>query len=560
MSRGFFPIKMYEKRAAEFLALAVDSGQLSESRKKLVGTVVSKLFRYQYDKKIQPIFRLVRAHATQSAKFWADLHMASVDCGISPQTSWAKNAPLMMFGKTADTIKVFPNILLSKNDEASLSMCSGLLHWDAVDTIIKQYEAEKDDPLKGKKWENIARVWKFARKSEEMPTNRALARYCNMKNLSDAKVRDIAGVLDEMRKPIQLHFADTHEDIIKMYSDGPHSCMSLRGSQEKGWAFMHQKLNRHPCSFFVHHPHIRGVYFGKANKIAARTFLYQAESGKWQYGRVFGAHAKSTEQFVNALTAAGYTQLRDKYFREVEFKVEGVKSGENYIFPIPYFDNLYPSHVQVKYDDPTNMFTVTISKNVKGNIAYGSTNGFMLAKDTEGRKCFHCGRTEVIANGDNRYTVAVDGNAFCVPGHLVAHGYCYAHRADAARVWVPQATAIRDAGNGNYWYTNEAAAHAMRAYPYISSTDDIEEDTTTVSRFGNVIKMQGVIYRGNVGYWSEDAVSRLVYSPKTIAGENYYTVKGIPEEEVDLGITINIKYQKVVEVPDGFDPFASIAA
>ena len=438
-----------------------------------------------------------------------------------------KYKALMIPGPDAETVRVFTNLPVDKWDsENELKVCSPYMYGPVVlKTLAETIMADLGDARKSKAWEGTRRCISRLKRSEVMPVARALTRYTNIQEemgWRDDQIRNLADMVVEQRKPMELLYADEPHQFVDMYSSGPESCMSA--IPDKPFSFLYEDHDSHPTAFFAFHPYTRGVYVKKRTrdgvKVVARCIIYQQEDGKWYYGRIYTTGSQTIyDKFVNNLNDAGIKELRTAFRRDVTFTIPGYRmdndvededdyeigAAGDYAMPVPYFDNL-SGRIRATWDKKAKTFTVEIAgnRNIESNVDMTSTAGFTTSRRISVEECACCGNR--IRHGDDRYVHQSNGNVYCSTTCVRNSGYIYALRSDGRGIVCDRTdAAIEDMLERNTWYTNREAAERLGAVA-ASSGVFIRSEEDGVSRHGyRTYMMDGSVVR--VPY---DVISQLV--------------------------------------------------
>lgn len=328
-----------------------------------------------------------------------------------------KSTPLMISSKVAGKVYVFPNLIVDTVDRISLRNTCWVICFDTLESLNKIRISRPTS------WKPFFRAWRKIKKYEEISIMRALTRYTNIcKVLTHTQIQAVEEAYLESIAPLKLIYADKPEDYLTMFEGGVSSCMTTTKDKEVSWRAL-IKHKHHPMSLFAYHPYIKGVYAIKDKKVVARTLLYQASSGAWQYGRIFAINKIYMNRFENVLLEVGHTILNQSFSRKIEIVVPGIysKSNDDYLLPVPYMDNIKHS-VHVEFDREKKEFSVSFGYTDKTrNISCGSTGGYIKAVGLEIIKCSECGQkcNEKHHSWDGQRT-------FCSLGCTSAAGYVYA--------------------------------------------------------------------------------------------------------------------------------------
>lgn len=334
---------------------------------------------------------------------------------------WTKQVrPYMIFtpGKL-DHIRVFPNIIVNAVPFTRLKDISVTSIVTVIGKLLEQYEDDMSGriPKANEKWATPERISKRLNQFVDYPTAQALTNQLNMgDNYKDDVIRDLAVKIDTMRKPMELLFADKPEDFVVMYGQkGVHSCMAHKDS----WNFM-KDAGHTATSFYAYFPYTRGAYLMKNGSVIARVILYADKDAdisdcgypnfnkstieKWYYGCPYTANPEANNELMKALKSRGYKSLanavgaRGNHFvppNTMEFVMPGIKHGNHYSIPFPYFDNMdyHGSGFCAAYNNKTHEFVITYTDK-DGNIPNHHQTGYLSSADYITKKCDHCGYTQ----------------------------------------------------------------------------------------------------------------------------------------------------------------------
>lgn len=503
--------------------------------------------------------RLVRFLAPQHLRLMELINTSLSDQRFQPRPVTPTFELKYMFTphKDFDKVNVFVNLPLNPGiDSEMLNHVSWILY---PETLLQFYDDWKKD-MDGKgaiKWATPRASWRVLKRYETMTIARALTRYSNIEHcFSAAQIRDLAAYIEIARKPFELLYADKPEDFIQMYSATVHSCMSNNKANDLWKVLEHAK--HHPTSFFSYHPHVRGVYAIEKGKIAARTFLYQQDSGKWKFGRVYGSNAGLVEKFQNAMKEVGYQAMpphndeRGKYRRNVKFSIPGIPFGGDWMMPVPYCDNL-THDIRVDWNKDKKEFDVECGigpmRYPEINVAHQSTSGYILASALSSARCRSCQKP--LGGTRNLHTCQDGTGIFCSTNCMNGAGYSRATRGDGVLVVIPTAETIGDARTGNERYTNVEAAKNIGCLPYITNLDD-EPSDEVVTRHGTVVRhSDGQLFRLNGDEASRLVMSKMLVDCGEVArlgehGGNCHVFVQAKEKIADP-VPVKYKLQKVVE-------------
>lgn len=353
-------------------------------------------------------------------------------------TGFAFTAPVM-YGPTPDTVRVFTNISLTGTAADDIyKYCSPFFCYEeALPNFVAQLKADLGDERRAQAWATTNRAWRRLRRYEDISIARAVSRFSNAKELglSDHAIRNFAQHVEDMRKPVEVVFADKPEDFITMYGSGPSSCMAIRegGHDNNGdWRYM-LKAGHCPTSFFAYHPHTRGAYVTRGNRVVARCIVYETVEG-WRWGRIYPGGDMWSTKLQKMLSEQGMQQLTGPFVRECEFSIPGISANNReYQAPIPYFDNLLGSFT-VKFNQATKDFHFTHHlRESKGNYNnLGNTGGILSSRHYVRLQCDHCG-TDM--SPEDAVHSNVDDRVFCSHEHAVEAGLFRARRNDGSVIY-----------------------------------------------------------------------------------------------------------------------------
>ena len=380
-------------------------------------------------------------------------------------TSFAFTAPIM-FGSKPDTVRVFTNIdMKGTAEDGTYKFCNPFFCYEEViPNFLAQLKADLADERRAQAWATTNRAWRRLKRYEEMTIARAVSRFSNAKELGigDHLVRNMSQFIEDMRRPLEITYADKPEDFLIMYGSGPTSCMYVHqnGDPDRNldrWGTL--LINKHcPTSFFAYHPHTRGAFITRGNRVVARCIVYETMKG-WCYGRVYPTGDMWSAKLVKMLEEAGMTELSRSFARECSFTIPGLKHAtlEEWHAPMPYFDNLVGSF-GIEFDQKTKEFHITQhERSGDGNYSQvDSTTGYISSRHYASLACDHCGHS---FHPDNAIHSNTDGRVFCSEDHALAAGLVQAYRNDGSSIWTVRTTDMYETVD-NYIFTNRRAAEA----------------------------------------------------------------------------------------------------
>lgn len=400
-------------------------------------------------------------------------------------------------------IRVFLNMEINTTDNNIMVQANPYTQPEPLHSLITKINEDMKDDRRSIGWNSLARARGRLKKFEDMDTERALTRYTNAVKVghSDKMIATISANLVMSRKPVEIIFANTPEEISKMYSSGPSSCMTAKGAERpRGWMKLVENKS-HPCAFFAYHPYIRGAYIANARgETRSRVFLYTCENGKEYYGRIYGSGGNDVTVMQNALQERGIhvlprtksgANLRDNsghYWRDVEFNIPGLNIGAEYVMPFPYMDN-FRGHPKITFDAKTKEFNIKcISEEAYSKIGGGwryfpgydaMQTGFIASSQLEGHHCAHCGGKVDTARGFAVYMEKETGYRYCTVQHAQSQGKILAKSSDGHDYLVNAGAAYRDNLEGTY-YTNLQALKELGGMQFVQDSyfEEVEIWTT----------------------------------------------------------------------------------
>lgn len=537
------------KEAATKHKIDVNAGLLdAPERLDFLGVSGLTMRKLAEDKVIDMFTRIVNYAKPEWGKFRDILANACQSCGVGFNDTLLNNSPvIIMHPKLHDKLIVFTSLVMDQYEDRN-----NPFYWARVrllkqgQTFIKTYFADRADDKRSMAWATTHRAKKRLLRYEVVDVPRALTRYLPelVKACTASQIRDIGTTIAEYNAPVELSYADTDpSDFFKMYDGGPDSCMKDNGKRQFSWM---SKLAKpvHPTSIFAYSPYVKGCYLVKANKVVARTFLYdrsffgtKAKDSGWAYGRLYGSTSKYAEIFRAALTKEGFSDMSTVSLdmgktytitlppltvSAEEAPRVGASAGK-YMY-VPYLDN-HPQLANVSYDDEAD--TITVTFNPKGgkdqpvNCQMNSQHGFLAASAFVESNCHACGGA--ISPG-TRAVFASDGAVFHDANCAKSAGYVSAiSGAGPVYMWVPRnhPTLIVDCINGNCFTPSGAAVH--RVFPLLSSLRESPEDIELYSSSGIVVELNSVRYRMQNHAYSA-IPSRYMKHKEDKEGYEYYVI------------------------------------
>lgn len=424
------------------------------------------------------------------------------------------NKPLMYLDESNKkdlAIIIFPNVILSSNDQEILKRISPFLFGDTLKHTAEMLVANKAH------LNTYAKAWSKIKKTERLSIERALSRYTTLGEMTKASehVRDIAAYINELFAPVELQYATTPAELVTMYaSGGPHSCMSLAkdvnhssysneavcGGNVPPLSFMAKQFNTHPTEFYLHMG-AKGVYMKRGKTVLARAFLYPYPDGKFRYGRVYASTPTYREQFIKTLDEE-YTAVNKSADKgghigvPFEFTVPyrgDYKSNRAKAFvPFPYIDQFASGYLLDEPEQHQIRFWFNCTKDKVHNKAtiLNLTNqrGYIFANECAHITCANC---RGVINPANRYFSTTTGLTFCSASCFTDSGFIMARRDDGTTVLVSKAEPdlIRDANNHNMWYTNVNSAIKNGCVPYLIGQDIVRYATENYPKHYHGLKL-----------------------------------------------------------------------
>lgn len=424
--------------------------------------------------------RLTRYFHAEHNEFIRKIIEAARTLRISTDESRFTDVPLIVLDKRDPkklTTMVFPNIKLKNSDPSQMKVVSAYVFPELLDPVAEELIKRKDHLVDyARRWRAIKRVEK------DMSIERILTRYCGhvFKGQPPSIIRDIADLIAEEYKPIKLHYAETPEEMLKMYSSGPSSCMSYRSDlalqniskdyHPQYFHFLGKYFNTHPGEWYIRAGG-KGAYIQKGKTVVARTILFPMEDGSFRHGRTYASTSLMLERFQEALKSAGHAPLGsgDKnghWSRSVDFKIPVYKNEGKGCVPLPYFDNLSGSLV-AKYlpDEDCVHFKLNSKEKSKDYVAVsGAQKGYLHLDDLILTNCEVC--NAVIRP---HQIIEIDGHKRCA--HCTQKmGFVNAYQVDGAPIWKHRNECYRDA-DGRYFTT--LLAGARHGYVPVFNTLDV---------------------------------------------------------------------------------------
>lgn len=201
---------------------------------------------------------------------------------------------------------------------------------------------------------------------------RYLARF--YPELTPTQVAEIVARYDAERLPPQLQLATDPDDIVRVYRNGPRSCMA--GSQCVG----------------VYGAGDLAIAYLEAvdDEITARALCWPERK---VYGRVYG----DAVRLVDALHAAGYAEAPDRAFNGARLLKEQAPGEAAHCYTLPYLDRAYGVEIGDEY--------LTLIQ--YGGVGQGTQAGYVTGEPAW--RCDHC--NGAMTANDDSYTV--DGDDWC---------------------------------------------------------------------------------------------------------------------------------------------------
>lgn len=396
--------------------------------------------------------------------------------------------------KCPDKIRVYPNLKINFSSMAELTNACPWTYADVLSDFVNEVNADMESPTKRAAWEILGRARKRLKKYEDIDNTRALLRYTNVKDLKlgEEEIKRIGDNITRSRKPLELIFAKTPAEIIKMYATGPDSCMT----GGRNWSWLVTEHKTHPCAFYSYHPYIRGVYIlDNMGKVRARTFLYTEEDGKEYYGRMYGNSGNDTNALIRELANMGVVALPVRgephyrvanvgyYYRAVEFEIPGVMYAGEYWMPYPFVDNLRGMPI-FKWDPIKQVFKVQFfdkdSTNRPKAVSYpnwekAGEGAIPASKLGDMIACGHCGKAVNTKAGVGQWADYHTGAHYCTEKCIKAVGKVVAYDGENNAKIMLIDDCIRDPVLPAY-YTNEEACIRSGGKPVVMNGYDLDEE------------------------------------------------------------------------------------
>jgi hypothetical protein len=403
--------------AADFLDVILEHCNISLEQKDFI---VNKLFKYKNNPIVESACNVVRSYAEGHAKFLTMCREANIP--IREDLEW----PLIIaIPDNPTTLRVFPNIILNTHtglENVNSSTCTITLK-----KFLEDYEADIAHDKKKQKWEPQERVEKYLNEYLDMQTSTVLARFIFTDgSVKASTLRDYAERIDDIRKPLELIFAEKPEDFVTMYGSGPQSCMAYSAGDRQTWLFLEEKYNLCPASWYAYYPKTKGVYSVKAGKVVARVILFQEKDNNWYYGRVYSTNPEVDHNFRSTLELNGIRQLSTGLHTPqsgIELTIPGVmKNSTTYAIPWPYFDNIPRGEINwyAKFDKTTNEFTIQYKPSKL--VPINNRSGHLISTDYFTLECSSCGN--IISRQLNTLPVEAGEYVFCSDNCAASMDYC----------------------------------------------------------------------------------------------------------------------------------------
>ncbi len=284
------------------------------------------------------------------------------------------------------TAKVCNGYGIDVNDR-TVSVWNPDVHAD----ILAVREAALTDERTAIPWVKSAAITKkHVRKSAEFSIQSFLQEKAGW---AEATAKRYADALTAEMWPPVLHYAQTPEEMTKMYSSGPSSCMSFHKPENAVLKYR----NLSGPAWYAYNPHTKGAYIvGPDGNVLARTILYQNADGSWTSGRIYGEETKLERSLLTAGVHLGGRSYMHP--RACTFTVPPVAYQSRLYTPATYFDNIRNEAVRYTFDDEEGVFkwAVNMPKNAtRGWREYASsTIPHRSSEDCQSTyECAHCHNT-----------------------------------------------------------------------------------------------------------------------------------------------------------------------
>ena len=385
--------------------------------------------------------------------------------------------PFIIASHIPNKVWVYPNLPLPPEllgQEAELKASTFTTEGGIAEAVVKEMKADQKEEKKAIKWRKGG-AKKFLLRRDLMSIAKVLARYTN-DGLADHRIKEKAQNIEMEMRPIEIMWAETPEEIEKMYETaGTHSCMKRSSNDASSWnEFSLEDGGWHPVHFYGHIPEIKGAYLCRGDIVLARTFVYK-ENDEWTwYGSMYGDEAHRTK-LISMLGDKGISiRTSDDSItpnRRVT-TIKGVWSDcfQDYILPQPYTDNLLMP-VYVAFQPKGRWFHVSWVQSKLRDLGlnpsrrdFRNTEGYIRAKSVySSGGCDYCG--EVTDVGDLLHTPG--GYRFCCTNHARNFGYVKAYDSRGGSVWKKREDCHDDAMDHERFYTTTHAAEQNGAKKYM---------------------------------------------------------------------------------------------
>lgn len=366
-----------------------------------------------------PAYRLVRYFSPNFNSFLAQIQKHLNKYTITKFTK-PITIPLMILSTKPneyDIVYAFRNLELKINYFGStLTSNANFLYTDQLfdSKVLKLQEIEK---FKYSQLEVRKRIKRYQRMTiheavniiiQTLIKNEPMFANANGGTLS----RDIADLIVQSRKPMELIFCKTPEEYERMYaSPGPDSCM--KNGEKRTWDSLTKQYRYwHPSWWYMYCPYTQGVFAysqQKKDTVAHRTIVYDLPEGKY-FGRIYTCFAGQQDAFKNSLRQMGYKELNEHdpkhsvFLPECVFEIPGVldRNKNEHICPLPYMDNIRNS-IQCYFRN--NIFVMQIHGSISQNKEFkgpllGTQNqhGILHEHEVGYRECISC--KQILSHGE----------------------------------------------------------------------------------------------------------------------------------------------------------------
>lgn len=200
----------------------------------------------------------------------------------------------------------------------------------------------------------------------------------NHTDLDNEKIKEIITDYKHRFLPPELEFSKDANDAVRIYEEGPNSCMC-----RKGWD--HKK--EHPALVYAG-PDVGVAYIRRNNKIVARTVI-RTDRKPPEYIRVYG-----DEGLMKKALQANGIKLAQDGLKGCRLPVVWRGKNPGVRLVMPYLDGKAPFIKFPKDAKDENFvneeFVKAVNETVSGRLKCHSTDGYLVMPNTE--DCRTCGQ------------------------------------------------------------------------------------------------------------------------------------------------------------------------